>query len=214
MTSKYHISVQRFKLDTARDRVVVAAFGNLIQVVGASTDSAIIGVEVAGDDVKSVGVLNLQNRDYIRFPDRFSRVEITHSAQVGAWVDVMFLTQEPAPADFEYVRGQRTTVDSIATPIEIASNQKISIDGGSNPATGQITVGTTSTKVVDANPNRKSVAITNTHASSNMFVGVSGVTISTGDRLGPGESGDFNTRAELHAVVASSTAVATYFEEA
>lgn len=165
--SNYRISIKRFNLDTATNDKVVYEFGNQIQIVESSSESAIISVTPLGEKLTTEGRLPLQNRDYVRVPDPFNRVAMTWDAQPGQWVDVMFMTQDPTPEEFEYIRQQRGTIDNIANEVGVYPSQ------GNALKMKRINVGATALKICDANTKRRSLIIFNESNSADLIIGFS-----------------------------------------
>lgn len=80
-------------------------------------------------------------------------------------------------------------------------------DRSANITTAQATLSTTAAEVLPASLVRRSVLLRNTDASISIYVGVLGVTSSTGFVVKAGETLSLNTRAAIYAVAASGTPV-------
>lgn len=151
--SNYRIVRHRYALDAAVKAKTEHVFGNYIQIVKASSLNATIGVEMMGDNLKTEGTLELRNRDYIRVPDPFGRVDLSWDAQPGEWVEVIFITQDPAPEEFEYMTQERGFIESIAATVNVST------DEGDTTTHYMVEVTTAATKVLNANPLRKRAEI-------------------------------------------------------
>lgn len=99
-----------------------------------------------------------------------------------------------------------TTVSSSGTAA--ATNK-----GATSFATSQSSLTTSASSVSAARPTRRSVLIRNIDATISVYVGVSGVTSSTGLLLKAGESVTINTVAAVFAVAASGTPTVATLEE-
>lgn len=80
-------------------------------------------------------------------------------------------------------------------------------------ATGQVALSTSAASVVAANSSRHAVTVKNIDASISIYVGVAGVTSSTGYLLKAGESVRIQTGAAVFAVAASGTPVVVFVSE-
>lgn len=88
----------------------------------------------------------------------------------------------------------------------------VKLGSGTTITTGQVSITTTATQVV-ASDTRNSVVILNQDAAINMYIGVAGVTSSTGILLKAGSSITITNNAAVFAVAASGTPVAGYLVE-
>src|SRR5277367_5380754 len=86
----------------------------------------------------------------------------------------------PIPATAILVAGENPSGNT--EPLQVDSNNKLieSSIGLSLNATGQVSVGATATQIVAANAARAGVLITNPSATVTVYVGLVGVTTSTG----------------------------------
>lgn len=78
-----------------------------------------------------------------------------------------------------------------------------------NPTTGQVSVSTTA-QAVAANSVRRGCDLKNTHASTIIYVGTTGVTTSNGFPIGPGESYTWKSVGAIHAVASTGSATLAY----
>lgn len=78
---------------------------------------------------------------------------------------------------------------------------------------GQATLSTAASQVVALSTTRRSIVIRNNDASISIYVGVTGVTSSTGVLVKAGESISINTTAAIFAVAASATPTVSYLAE-
>lgn len=196
--SNYRINIKRYDLDTETIDKVVQDFGNYLQVVGASTDAATIRVTPRGENLDVDGRLPLQNRDFVGFPDAFNRVALTWDAQPGEWVDLMFFTQDPAPEEFVYVRGQRTTVDSIAETVNVSPV------ANNSAANTIVSVGTSSVQLVALDGDRKIALIRNNHTTNTLYVGESPATTAGSFPVGPCEVYEHTAITALHGIASGA----------
>lgn len=180
--------------------------GRFLRVIAASSQAAAALVsidEVWSDDAK----IPLKQQAEVREMDGFNYLYFSNSAQPGEWIRVMV---SDGPDDFDI----RYPADvTLSGQVGIQPDQKISTDGGNNLGTGQSPVGISSSLIIAANTNRKSVTITNTSATTDMYLGVSGVTTATGALLPPVSTITLHTRAAVYGVSASGTITATAIEE-
>ena len=81
--------------------------------------------------------------------------------------------------------------------------------------TGQVSVGTTMTLIVAANPARKSVLITNITGTQVIYVGPLGVTTSNGSYLhsAAGSNVTINTKAAVYGIAVTAAQTVSYLEE-
>jgi len=96
----------------------------------------------------------------------------------------------------------------------IRSDGSQRVDGAGNTlATNQVSVGAAVTQIVAARSNRKGVLIVN-HGTTNVFVGVSGVTTGTGLLLTgtPGAALSMPTNAAVFGIVVSGSQIVSYME--
>lgn len=101
-----------------------------------------------------------------------------------------------------------------AEPLQVDANNKLiesSIGLGLN-GTGQVSVGASSTQIIAANTARAGVLITNPSSTVTVYLGVTGVTTSTGAILGPNQSITLPVTSAIYGVVASSTQTVSYVE--
>lgn len=85
---------------------------------------------------------------------------------------------------------------------------------GSSITAGTVTVSTTSTQILASSSTRKSVALTN-NGSTNVWVGPSGLSLSTGLKIPPGATAviDAAPAAAIYGIADTSSASVAYFTE-
>lgn len=85
---------------------------------------------------------------------------------------------------------------------------------GSSVAAGTVTVATTSTQILASSSGRKSVALTN-NGTTNVWVGPSGLSLSTGLKIPPGATAviDAAPAAAIYGIADTSSAAVAYFTE-
>lgn len=138
----------------------------------------------------------------------FERLFISNSVQSGKWLRVIVTDGTEDSLKLDYANET-----NISGTIQIDTNQKITIDGGDTPATGQVSVTTSATLIAAANADRKELVITNTSSTVDMYIGPSGVTTSTGLLLPPLSSRVTQNRGAYYGVSSSGTIVASYEED-
>lgn len=162
--SNYRIVKHLYKLDVKTINKAVAVFGNYIQILRASSLKAAVSVQMQGDTLKTEGDFELRNRDFIRVPEPFGRVDLSWEAQAGEWVEIVFITQDPAPEEFEYVSQERGIIDSIANTVTVK------VEPTETFVVKTINVSAAMVEYLPANPARRSVAITNLNATNNLHI--------------------------------------------
>ena len=138
-----------------------------------------------------------------RFFGPYSKIYIYHSAQSGKYLKLMrgFGTRSIF-AGFEDDSGETANSDLVTA-----------LGNSSAIATGQISVGTSSTVIKAANTNRKRITIKVPASAANpVYIGVSGVTTGDGHCLDPGDAITLNTTDAIYGDAAAATTV-TYLEE-
>lgn len=200
-----------YKLDAAQTiPVVIQTNGNIFTVTNASSAGATIKAQFASSGNPQMGPLIFQDREWLKSPASFDLVKLTWDAQPGEWIEVTIINQQPAPTSLEYIRQGQLTISGIASPIQIAANQKVTVDGGSSLITGNVAI-STNTPIIGSNPNRKSLSIRNLSTGTTCFIGNNGVTTLTGMAIGPGESYQTSNTAAFYG--SSSGNQVTFIEE-
>ena len=99
-------------------------------------------------------------------------------------------------------------------PLQVDTNNELitSSIGLSLNATGQVSVGATATQIIAANATRAGVLITNPSATVSVYIGLSGVTSSTGAILGPGQSLTLPVTSAVYGIVGTGTQTVSYVE--
>jgi len=147
------------RVNLGSDRTVapyqIRAGGYEVYVVNASSESALVQVNMTGRDITELGPFNLQNGDHVRITNLFDLVNVYHTQQAGEWVDIMIVAYDSPPTSFEYVRVTRSVIDSIAEPVKAIPYE------GTATAHSVVSVDTTAggTKVLDADASRKSALV-------------------------------------------------------
>ncbi len=200
--NQYRAIIDRWYLDTDTVNKRVDTFGNKVMIVGSSAEAVTIYVEAKGSNLQGTGSLPLQNRDWLATPIIFEQLSLTWAAQPGQWIDVLVLILDPAPVQFEYVRQQRGTIDSIANTVMVLEKPSSSFQ------TSRPTVGTTGGLILPADPTRKKVTITNTSSANGFFITSTNV-VTDGHYVGPLCSLDIDTTAEIWGYTASGTSSPT-----
>lgn len=195
-----HGIVNRYLLDSATTFKREDVIGNTVLVINASSDAATIGVSMAGRDTQAVGPLLVSNRESIKTPVQFDQLQLSWTAQPGEWVDVLILTQSPAPENFEYLRQGRITVNSIALPVTAKTRS------GDTGTYGNVSVATAATLILAANSARGEVSVRNNNASGVLYLGFdSSVTTANGFPLNPGDVYNNNNGAQIYGVASTGT---------
>lgn len=111
----------RVKLDDAHvnTKQYFPAAGHSIHVLSTSSDSALVSVTVYGINRQEFGALPMQERDNMQVPVLFTKIGVNHTAQAGEWVDLLVVTMDEPPAEFEFNRAGRSVVDSISNPVTV-----------------------------------------------------------------------------------------------
>lgn len=122
-------------------------------------------------------------------------------------------TNATAPADAIQIGGKDGSGRLQAAGIDANAALKTSNLGLSTiNATGQVSVANSSTQIIAANTTRAAVMISNPSSTIAVYLGNTGVTISTGQYLGPGNSITIPVTAAIYGVVATGTQTVTYME--
>ena len=85
------------------------------------------------------------------------------------------------------------------------------LNGAQNIATGQVTVNTTATLVLTRRATRRSIGILNT-GTTTIYIGVAGVSATTGHQLPSGSFIGLPATAEVWAISVTSAGTVTYVE--
>lgn len=178
--SQYRTTISRYYLDNNQVGLRESLAGHKLMIVDCSREAALITVEAKGSNLQGTGDLPLQNRDYLATPQPFDQVVLKWKAQPGDWIDLLVITLDEPPSEFVYERQQRGTIDSIASTVTVSEAPRPTFN------TGQTSFMSAGGKIVDANPNRKGLIITNNHTINLLYVVNSAVT--TGGHLVPPQS--------------------------
>lgn len=98
------------------------------------------------------GPFPLMLGDFVEFPDPFNEVLLEWSAQPGVTMTLLVVDMDPAPLAFQYYINPRGTIDSIANPVTVRTQDQAQ-------APTQFTATTAAQLALAANPARKGVII-------------------------------------------------------
>jgi len=84
------LQIERYNLDQAKDRHHVKTTGRKVMVYDASSKSAVIGISF---DQGQRDKINLRFPSVVERNDDYRRVWLSHDAQPGQWVDLVFMDQ-------------------------------------------------------------------------------------------------------------------------
>lgn len=202
----------RLALDVAKNDERIDLLGHKVIVVGASSASALISLTLTGKDGQQVGPLPLQNLDYAEVPYLFDRIGVTSTAQAGAWIDLLVMTFAEPPLAFNYYRQQRGVIDSIATPISLASGTLIATTTGLTITSGVATVGTVAGIILNGNTGARQNTYYN-KSTQTVWLGSVGVTVGNGLELPAGASYTGNSQATMYGICAAGTAEVRWLRE-
>lgn len=188
-------------LDTAKERKVFGALGYIVQFSETNNPSEPITVELKHADSGSLsGPFRLFKNDKIEVPSIIEQVLITHGATTGgnARIDVINVSKQFAPTQFNWVQNERGVVDSVVNAIKNKSGNTITTPP-------PVDVGTTVTLIAEGNTDVNFREFQN-HGSSDVWLGDADV--STSNRailVKPGGSYEINSGGAMYGIRASGS---------
>lgn len=166
--------IRTIALDTARAEALVKATGDFVYVLDASTNAASIDIKFNGQDSDAIPF----SLGRLVGGTPFDRWYVTHTAQPGAWVKLMFGV---APGIF--VLNPSANISSF--DLVKATNLQTVAD---------VTVSAAAlTAIRSSSSVRRKIHIKNMHASAAIRIGDSLITATRGIKLDPGETITFET---------------------